>query len=65
MGRLTLRVCRAASQELGARRSTLAEKLARKERRRDKKRQKHLRENGDAAAAAAAAAGECSYCLLN
>ncbi|CAB3239022.1 unnamed protein product [Arctia plantaginis] len=41
---------RAAAQELGARRSTLAEKLARKERRRDKKRKKHLRENGDGAA---------------
>lgn len=39
---------RAASQELDARRSTLAEKLARKERRRDKKRKKLQRERGDA-----------------
>ncbi|CAB3239020.1 unnamed protein product [Arctia plantaginis] len=50
---------RAAAQELGARRSTLAEKLARKERRRDKKRKKHLRENGDGAAD-----GECTLSLL-
>ncbi|CAH1645251.1 unnamed protein product [Spodoptera littoralis] len=40
---------RAASQELGARRSTLAEKLARKERRRDKKRKKQGRGRGDQA----------------
>ncbi|XP_022830975.1 uncharacterized protein LOC111359613, partial [Spodoptera litura] len=40
---------RAASQELGARRSTLAEKLARKERRRDKKRKKQGRDRGDQA----------------
>lgn len=40
---------RAASQELGARRSTLAEKLARKERRRDKKRKKQGRGRGDRA----------------
>ena len=39
---------RVASQELDARRSTLAEKLARKERRRDKKRKKLQRERGDA-----------------
>ncbi|KAF9817864.1 hypothetical protein SFRURICE_003270 [Spodoptera frugiperda] len=42
-------VRRAASQELGARRSTLAEKLARKERRRDKKRKKQGRGRGDRA----------------
>ncbi|XP_063898234.1 uncharacterized protein LOC110378481 isoform X2 [Helicoverpa armigera] len=39
---------RAASQELDARRSSLAEKLARKQRRRDKKRKKLQRERGDA-----------------
>ncbi|XP_047024764.1 uncharacterized protein LOC124633545 isoform X3 [Helicoverpa zea] len=39
---------RAASQELDARRSSLAEKLARKQRRRDKKRKKLQRECGDA-----------------
>lgn len=38
---------RVASQELDARRSSLAEKLARKQRRRDKRRRK-LRDAGDA-----------------
>ncbi|KAF9416929.1 hypothetical protein HW555_005845 [Spodoptera exigua] len=49
---------RAASQELDARRSTLAEKLARKERRRDKKRKKQGRDRGDEDAAEMAEAVE-------
>ncbi|XP_023935118.2 uncharacterized protein LOC112043776 [Bicyclus anynana] len=40
---------RVASQELGARRSTLAEKLARKERRKEKKRKKQRGQDGDVA----------------
>ncbi|XP_075974000.1 uncharacterized protein LOC142975160 isoform X2 [Anticarsia gemmatalis] len=56
---------RVASQQLDRRRSTLAEKLARKERRKDKKRKKHMRENGDAGADEMAEAVEAASAVAH